>query len=1623
MLDIKPGVFNVDVTSPGGAAESLGESLLSGQTFLDQLGDALFKKEGSLLGGIPVVGDIGRFIGDNPVGQFLGTIPRVAINTVGTILERIPSGNKDLTEQYRAKVSPEIQAKYATQIEAESGFAGRAQHLMFGALQEQAYLDQQKNPNLFYDLQTPTGSLADSVGRVLGIFSAGGRAMQRYVAGTPKADGLNRLQWIEAASAAGMELHPEEQLAFDMWKSGAWSPDKALDFLASNESGYSHDRALQTAASFALDPGVWGSVGAVGLTKLGVAGKALVRRTALAGDPSLIAKTGGAAGKFDVLGKIAETDTASDFLRWYGSKVYTPLETSQMGKIAKAVRYAIDPLHAIGQNKVVGEAVLDVISESSVRAFRESVGGQALPQLAYARMFGQGFQDTVLSAEKTYTTNATRRLILRQHRDGLIGLGGGEELSRTPINEVMGELLKLEAAPDLARLAREEMRKVGKVTLTPQELKSTVDEVARLVPAPPDYAPEVRYLWSQLARDSNERTINAFLDALPPPSVDPGIRAFVRQQIEDLDRLGADAVQESIVRRLERGYAEQLSGNLLADFQKMNPDAQAYWHAIAYGHMENDFLKAWQVAVNQPYTGSTNLNRLNPMNRTTLGDRDLEDLVAMLDDPPDMAVMRTEFTGTDDEVLRKYQGAVIRDYQERFPALRYITVSERPADMERTIAHLRLKIDEGGLPHKLTDSELAHMPDAIREWKARYPDRDLGFTPPDDLKWGIDVDPLTGKAFGSYEVWNDHVTHDGNIFRPMSALVYNKAGMALIGEAPGRIVDALENAANTWRRMTSTREIVLNAEQRFVRHAVYGKASKIEGLTIKGGMTEYEARQVFVAVRKAAQIDGHTVRALKEQDLWNRTADLIPPRLVDEGILNSRELRNLVLDGFEGDFSIVGMTQKLTGRAKTVLGLKGNFTGAIAEGTYPDIKFARNPIFQMQEKIEAPIWLVARGIRPVFGSSMNEAQRVAARVNERMAETGVMRAADLIEMAEQSYAVMAGGQAAARGLSRLPNKGVLDGLTNVGMQRRISQLQVERQAVGRIVKEAMEEFTPGVWDDITRDYIRQAGRNMSDNEIAEQYLAEMALANDVHVNNIIRPGQSNADFSRATNSDPFRPENIGELRPIQLDRLAEDLAIQVDELKTITSAKDLKAALSNGTVTWDETAGKHSVARIMRSHGYNPEYIARAKRALEFDYDGFWVQIKGKFDASPAEIRALQNFATRAGKAHGMSPVEFLSQVFKDSVDESARGATVVDNLRGALNVLRAPAEGGTTTDLVDQLAKIFETHLAPSGRELLLEQFGVRAGGLADALRARVASGVPDANADVERLYRQFRVWSEDAVAKGLWADSPAYSKLLEDVLQIPAEGAVPYNMSQQLMLNKIAEGMRLAEEDAFRLLYYKRTRSFLERSLNHPFFGIYPASYMWGKVLPELVRFIAKEPFGLRTGAMAYGLNEVSKSIAIQREWDPEFDKMLDNIGRNSALWLLSYLIPAWPTNVGASVPTWARDIVEQSIENEKRVAKGLPAKEIDLGRTVRRVVEYTSILRPYSQIESGLSGIGGLGELSGKPEEDTKAPVSITLDELMKQPVGAPAGAVAVPTPQQNLEQVLRDSFVDLTKQLNK
>jgi hypothetical protein len=119
--------------------------------------------------------------------------------------------------------------------------------------------------------------------------------------------------------------------------------------------------------------------------------------------------------------------------------------------------------------------------------------------------------------------------------------------------------------------------------------------------------------------------------------------------------------------------------------------------------------------------------------------------------------------------------------------------------------------------------------------------------------------------------------------------------------------------------------------------------------------------------------------------------------------------------------------------------------------------------------------------------------------------------------------------------------------------------------------------------------------------------------------------------------------------------------------------------------------------------------------------------------------------------------------------------------------------------------------------------------------------------------------------------------------------------------------KGMEIAAREQL----YNPYKGALERTVNHPFLGPYPTSYMYGKILPAFVNALFKyAPFTSEyapfVGYRRFDL--IADHVAAALETNPELQEYVNS--RPPLIMFLNGLLPGWPTDIGVSLPYWLRE-----------------------------------------------------------------------------------------------------------------
>lgn len=230
----------------------------------------------------------------------------------------------------------------------------------------------------------------------------------------------------------------------------------------------------------------------------------------------------------------------------------------------------------------------------------------------------------------------------------------------------------------------------------------------------------------------------------------------------------------------------------------------------------------------------------------------------------------------------------------------------------------------------------------------------------------------------------------------------------------------------------------------------------------------------------------------------------------------------------------------------------------------------------------------------------------------------------------------------------------------------------------------------------------------------------------------------------------------------------------------------------------------------------------------------------------------------------------------------------------------------------------------------------------------------------------------------------SPQMESLFKEMFGAPSIQTANYDIDQQVMKLAATQAFQQGAQEAFTTQYFKPGRSWFERSINHPYLGLYPFSYMYGKVLPEMFRFLALRPFGMTTPLLGWNaLREVSDTVRMQQQLDGGFrDWMSQNA---QAFQAINILFPAMPSEIPSQVPLAARRVAEQGLENADRAAAGRATLPIDYSKGIADTAQYAFGLA--GSIKQGADIVGGVGntirQLMGVPQPGAQPAIKVPLN----------------------------------------
>lgn len=236
-----------------------------------------------------------------------------------------------------------------------------------------------------------------------------------------------------------------------------------------------------------------------------------------------------------------------------------------------------------------------------------------------------------------------------------------------------------------------------------------------------------------------------------------------------------------------------------------------------------------------------------------------------------------------------------------------------------------------------------------------------------------------------------------------------------------------------------------------------------------------------------------------------------------------------------------------------------------------------------------------------------------------------------------------------------------------------------------------------------------------------------------------------------------------------------------------------------------------------------------------------------------------------------------------------------------------------------------------------------------------------------IERYGKAARsITSESMVAK--IADSFVQNQgMTREVAQVAAKELADNLANAVIGAYEVAimRGTRAADKAQ----YFASQRTWLERSLNHPFLGIYPYSYMVQKAVPSMMRIMFLTPGPRGIVLPGWGFVNWEKAMEwMDHRMNSDSDVLSQILQNDALIWAVSNLFPASPEALGFTTPAFVRrSIMQEGLRGTElspgQLAPALTEVWATVGRgtafgQIRTLVEGVQTIEDTSKINQQLS-----------------------------------------------------------------
>lgn len=376
---------------------------------------------------------------------------------------------------------------------------------------------------------------------------------------------------------------------------------------------------------------------------------------------------------------------------------------------------------------------------------------------------------------------------------------------------------------------------------------------------------------------------------------------------------------------------------------------------------------------------------------------------------------------------------------------------------------------------------------------------------------------------------------------------------------------------------------------------------------------------------------------------------------------------------------------------------------------------------------------------------------------------------------------------------------------------------------------------------------------------------------------------------------------------------------------------------------------------ISKTYGTNNPKVAMVQLLNESARG--WVNPVSVIDSAKPRNFAFAGPGSEKAASALRNEVDRIAALPVGTVAEMGTARAAVAKLTALVD--KSAAAGNDTTMITKAINKALNDDINPSSALASLKaasdeayQFSAETAGDFKLLEG-VINGMP--NKERFRGFSQEKIAASLAKHRNYGADFPGMERVIvklrsgagldaQDmrIVELSVNSLLDIHGPEEILLSAFKECVRDANDVANRIHFYNPRRSAFERSLNHPYLGFYPLSYMAGKVVPEFARALfVKFPFTNRTRPFAgyEFVREAQDHIATAVEQDPGLGEFLT---KSDTMFLFKQLFPGIPGDIAVGAPKWLNRSYAQYQRSQRPPTGGREPAQFEPFYALRQVAE---------------------------------------------------------------------------------